>query len=162
MRIETREWGTLDVDESDVVHFPEGLLGFEELRRFVLVDDEEFRPFVWFLSIDNPEVGFAVAEPHYFSTTPYDISLSPADDGLLQLAEGDSIALFVVVSIGDHGREITGNLKGPIVFNTRNRLAKQLVVYGSAYSVRQPLLGRRVVPLHTAVCGTPAKSNVAA
>ena len=162
MRIETREWGPLDVDERDVVHFPEGLLGFEELHRFVLVDAEEFRPFVWFLSIENPEVGFAVAEPHYFSAGPYDINLSPGDESHLDLAEGDSIALFVVVSIADHGREITGNLKGPIVFNTRNRLAKQLVVYGSAYSVRHPILGRRVVPLHTAVSGAPAKTNVAA
>jgi flagellar assembly factor FliW len=162
MRIETREWGTLEVDPSSMVHFPEGLLGFEELHRFVFVDAEEFRPFVWFLSVDNPEVGFAVAEPHYFCTSPYDVSLSEADEGLLELSEGDSIALFVVVSIGDRGREITGNLKGPIVLNTRNRLAKQLVVYGAAYSVRQPILGHRVVPLHTAVGGAPAKTNVAA
>ncbi len=162
MRIDTREWGTLEVDESAIVHFPEGLLGFEELRQFVFIDAEEFRPFVWFLSIDNPEVGFAVAEPHYFSAASYEVSLSEADEGLLELSEGDSIALFVVVSIDDRGREITGNLKGPIVFNTRNRLAKQLVVYGSAYSVRQPFLGRRIVPLHTAVGGAAAKTKVAA
>jgi len=162
MKIETREWGTLEMDERAVVHFPEGLLGFEDLHRFVFIDAEEFRPFVWFLSVEKPEIGFAVAEPHYFSAGPYDIPLSVGDEDLLELAEGDSIALFVVVSISDGGGEITGNLKGPIVFNTRNRLAKQLVVYGSAYSVRQPILSRRVVPLHTAVGGAPAKAKVAA
>ncbi len=162
MRIETREWGTLEVDENSIVHFPEGLLGFEDLHRFVFIDAEEFRPFVWFLSVENPEVGFAVAEPHYFSVAPYDISLSVGDESLLDLVEGDSIALFVVVSISDNGSEITGNLKGPIVFNTRNRLAKQLVVYGSAYAVRQPILSRRVVPLHAAVGSAPARTKVAA
>ncbi len=162
MRIETREWGTLDVSEDARVHFPEGLLGFEDLHDFAFVDAEEFRPFVWFLSIDDPDVGFAVAEPYYFCSSPYDISLSEADETHLELNDGDSIAIFVVVTIRNQGREITGNLKGPIVLNTRTRLAKQLVVYGSAFSVRQPILSRRVVPLHTAVGGAALKSDVAA
>jgi len=161
MRIETREWGSLEIAESAIVTFPEGLLGFEELHRFVFLDEQDFRPFVWFLSVDDPQVGFAVAEPHYFAPSAYDLALSAADEEQLRLEDGDSIAIFVVVSADGH-REITGNLKGPVVLNTRTRLAKQLVVYGSAYAVRQPLLSRRVVPLHAAVAGSAAKSDMAA
>jgi flagellar assembly factor FliW len=162
MKIATREWGTLEIEESTVIHMADGLLGFEDLHRFVFIDAEEFRPFVWFLSIDDPEVGFAVAEPFYFSNAPYDVQLSAGDEAGLELEEGDEIAIFVLVAIEDKGRSIAGNLKGPIVLNTRNRQAKQVVVYGSSYSVRQPILNRRIVPLHRAVGGPAARTDAAA
>lgn len=162
MKVETREWGTLEVTEDSIVHFADGLLGFEDLHDFVFIDTEEFRPFVWFLSVEDPEIGFAVADPFYFSAVPYDVSLSRGDEAALDLREGDSIAIFVVVSIEDLGRRITGNLKGPIVLNTRNQRAKQLVVYGATYLVRQPMLSRRVVPLHSAVEEAAVKTDAAA
>jgi flagellar assembly factor FliW len=157
MQVETQEWGTLNVADETVIHFPEGLVGFEDLRRFILVDTEELRPFAWLLSADDPEIGFAVAEPYYFTAAPYALHLSAGDEAMLDLEEGDSIAVFVIVTIEDEGRRICGNLKGPIVLNTRNRLAKQVVIYGSSAAVRQPILSRRVVPLHSAAAGAPAK-----
>jgi len=162
MRVETRELGVLEVEDRAIVQFEDGILGFEGLHRFVFVDTEEFRPFVWFLSVEDPDVGFAVADPFYFSNVPYDLSLSSADEESLGLEEGDSIAIFVVVAIEENGERITANLKGPIVLNTRNRQAKQLVVYGSSYSVRQPMLSRRVVPLQNAVGGASAVADDAA
>ena len=162
MKIETREWGTIEVAEESTVHFQDGLIGFEELRDFVFIDAEEFRPFVWFLSIDDPDVGFAVADPFYFSSAPYDLRLSPGDEQTLDLDEVDSVAIFVIVTIEDRGRRITGNLKGPIVLNTRNRLAKQLVVYGSSFSVCQAMLSRRIVPLQSAVGSGSSKIDAAA
>jgi len=157
MKVETREWGTVEVPDEAIVHLPEGLLGFEDLHRFVFIDVEEFRPFMWFLSVDDPEVGFAVADPYYFHAGPYDVNLTEADENTLDLEEGDTIAIFVIVTIADGGRQITANLKGPMVFNTRNRLAKQVVVYGSSFSVRQPMLSRRVVPIHAAIAQGPGR-----
>ena len=73
-----------------------------------------------------------------------------------------TIAIFVVVSMDEGGQRITGNLKGPIVLNVRNRRAKQLVVYGSSFSARQPMLNRRIVPLHRALGGASAVTDDAA
>ncbi len=161
MRVETREWGSLEIDERSIVRFKDGLLGFEDLHSFVFVDAEEFRPFVWFLSVDDPEVGFAVADPFYFSNTPYDVSLSAGDEVGLALDEGDEIAIFVVVAIDENGSEITANLKGPLVLNMRTRLARQLAVYGASYAVRQPMINRRIVPLHNAIASAAVKGNAA-
>jgi flagellar assembly factor FliW len=162
MKVETREWGVIEVADDSVIQFQEGLLGFENLCKFIFVETEEFKPFVWFLSTDDPDVGFAVADPFYFTTNPYELNLSESDDKALGLEEGDSIAVFVVVSIEDMGRKITGNLKGPIVLNTRTRKAKQMVMYGSAFSVHQPILSRRIVPLQNAVAGSSAKPKIVA
>ncbi len=157
MEIATREWGTLQVADELVVHLASGLFGFEGLRRFVLVDIEELRPFVWFLSVDEPEVGFAVADPQYFWTGPYQAPLSEGDEALLDLEAGDPIAVFVIATIEPDG-QITGNLRGPIVLNTRNRLAKQVIAFGSTYAVRQPMLTHPTVPLHGALGKVPTRA----
>lgn len=159
MKVDTRHWGQLEVEDSALVHFPDGLLGFEDLRSFALVDAEEYRPFLWFLSTEDEDVSFAVADPFYFTAAPYDLTLSPSDEDALGLDEGDSVAIFVIVTIRDQGRRITGNLKGPIILNTRTRLARQNVIYGSSFSVCQPLLSRTVVPFPDQSEGTIAKAS---
>lgn len=150
MRIETSHWGVLEIPDDQLIHMPEGLLGFEELRRFALVDIEESRPFAWLLAIDDPEISFAVADPGHFHAGTFPLHLTAADEDQLDLNEDDPLAVLVVAAV-DAGGQVTGNLKGPIVLNTRNRLAKQLVTYGSSLSVRQPILNHRVVPMERAM-----------
>jgi flagellar assembly factor FliW len=152
MQIRTREWGVLEVPEERLVHMANGPLGFEDLRRFVLVEEEEIKPFLWMVCVDEPEVGFAVADPQYFHPGPYPLALSEIDEGMLDFAEGDDVSVFVIVTVSPESEPVA-NLRGPIVLNARNRLARQVVVYGSTLSVRQPLLRRRPVSLPIAVGG---------
>jgi flagellar assembly factor FliW len=146
MQVHTKDWGVLEVPEERLVQMTNGPLGFEDLHRFVLIEQTELKPFLWLQSVDDPETGFAVAEPHYFHSGPYPLTLSEIDEAMLDLAEGDEVSIFAIVTVQPDG-EAAANLKGPIVLNPRNRLARQVVVYGSALSVRQPILRRRPVPL---------------
>jgi flagellar assembly factor FliW len=157
MRITTHELGTLEVPEDSRVYLPEGLLGFGDLHDFALIDREEFRPFAWLVSSDNPDVSFAVTDPDRFRTGSHEISLSRIDEAALDLEAGDPIVIFVLVTISDGGRRITGNLRAPIAMNPRNRLARQIIVYGAGLSVRQQILSRRVVPLHSAIGNVPTR-----
>jgi flagellar assembly factor FliW len=155
MRIETRDWGVVEIPDDQTIHMPEGLLGFEELRRFALLDMEESRPFAWLLSLDDPEISFAVADPCHFHAGTYPMQLSEADEQMLDLSEEDALAVLVIAAVDPRG-QVTGNLKGPVVLNTRNRLARQLVTYGSSLSVRQPILSHRVVPWQNAMAAKAA------
>lgn len=146
MQVHTKDWGLLEVPEERLVQMANGPLGFEDLHRFVLIEQAELRPFLWLQSVDDPETGFAVAEPHFFHAGPYPLTLSEIDEAMLDLAEGDTVTIFAIVTLQPDG-EAAANLKGPIVLNPRNRLARQVVVYGSALSVRQPMLRRPPVPL---------------
>ena len=159
MQVATKHWGILEIAEDALVRFPNGLFGFEDLHTFAMIEVEEYRPFLWFLSTEDPEVGFAVADPFYFTSGPYELHLSPGDELALELEEGDTLALFVIVTLREGGRQITGNLKGPIVLNTRNRRAKQAVLYGSSYSVSQPLIERTVLPFPGRVEHSAAKAS---
>jgi len=149
MNVRTREWGTLEVGEERLVHCPEGLLGFEELRRFALVEIEDCRPFVWLVSIEDPEVSFPLADPRFFQEDGYGVHLSPTDEQRLDLRAGDSVAVFVVVTIDPH-RGATANMRGPIVLNTRTRLARQVITYGAGLTLRQPIRSNQETPIRAA------------
>lgn len=151
MRIESDELGSVEVSDETRIYFPEGLFGFEKHQRFVLVDREEYRPFVWLMSAEDPRVRFAVTDADRFRAGPDQISLSPSDEAALDLMPGDAISVFVIVTLRPGEQRVTGNLRAPIVMNTRNRMARQVIIYGAGLALRQPMLSRRLVPLHSAV-----------
>ena len=144
MIVQTQEWGSLQVSEDQLVHIPDGLLGFDRLRTYALIDFEESRPFFWLVSTEDPSVCFALADPRQFHEGDYRISLSPSDSKRLEVADGDRLAVLVTVSSDREGR-VTANLRGPIVLNTRTRLARQIITYGAGLALRQPI---RSIAIH--------------
>lgn len=160
MVVRSRSLGEIEVQEDAVLYLPDGLLGFENLKQYILVEIPEYLPFLWLISVEEPEIGFAISDPQLFYGPPYEVGLSQADKDVVDLQTGDTISIFVIVSISDGGRRITANLKGPVVLNTRNRLGKQVVIYSPSYSVRQsPLVwAQELVPLSA----VPQRSRVSA
>lgn len=132
--------GRLEVDEASLLYCAGGLVGFEEYKKYYLAEVPEYGPFLWMMSAEEPDLGFAVADPQLFFPGHYEVILGECEREALDLRPGDSISIFVIVSILDGGRLITANLKGPVVLNTRNRICRQVVIYNPAYPMRQPLL----------------------
>ncbi|MBK8231853.1 MAG: flagellar assembly protein FliW [Candidatus Eisenbacteria bacterium] len=140
MILRSKSLGEIEVRDEAAIYMPDGLLGFEELKQYVFLEPEEFHPFLWLVSTEEPEIGFAVADPQLFWPGLYEVPLSDSDKDVLDWQAEDQLGVFVLVSVAEGGRRITANLKGPVVINTRNRLAKQVVVYNPAFAVRQPLV----------------------
>lgn len=144
MKLTTTRFGTIDIEEEQVIFMPSGMIGFPEEKRFVLLRHEEGSPFFWLQSVENDSLAFVLTDPLWFQPD-YDIEISPEDTERLELDRAsEGIQTLVVVSIhpSNGTSEITANLLGPIVINLRNRLAKQIVLYRSPYSHRHP------VPIH--------------
>lgn len=139
MKVRTKMMGTLEVSEDATLYVPDGLFGFEDLKRYAVAEVESLEPFRLLISTEDPEVAFAVADPRMVLEEPYSAPLADSDRDLLDLQPGDRVSTFVLLSAADAGDGFTANLKGPVVFNTRNRVAKQVVVYNPAYSFRHPL-----------------------
>jgi flagellar assembly factor FliW len=140
MILHSKTMGRVEVDDRSLLYCAEGLVGFEEYKKFYLAKVPEYGPFLWLMSADEPDLGFAVADPQLFFPGRYDVVFGDADRDSLDLQPGDTVSIFVIVSIMEGGRRITANLKGPVVLNTRNRMCRQVVIYNPAYAVRQPLL----------------------
>lgn len=133
-------------DGAERIHLPDGLLGFEGCHNFVLEHSDDLDPFLSLHSEDDPGVAFVVAPPDLFYKGEYLPGLSSEDRGVLQLGPDDTSECLVIVTVSADGQEVTANLKGPVVFNPRCSIAKQVVVYNPSFSLRAPLLspGARV------------------
>jgi len=139
MKIQSRQLGEIEIDEESIVKLPEGLVGFEDQKRFFLIRRDEYLPFHWLISAQDPDVGFAVVDPEIFLSEPYTVVLNEADRGDLDLQEGDPVHVLVIASPAENPGQITLNLKGPLLLNPRNRVIRQLLVYSSKLPLRQPI-----------------------
>lgn len=140
MRVETRLFGEIDIEDEKIITFPGGLVGFPEMKKFTIIYDEEKtgkQGIIWFQSLDEPQFAMPVMEPNRvvedYNPTVNDELLSP----LGELTE-NNIYVLVSVTVPKDITKMTVNLKGPIVINTDTLLANQIVVEDDL-SVRYPI-----------------------
>ena len=136
----TSRFGTIDIEEEQIISVPYGIIGFPDEKRFVLLEHKKGSPFFWFQSVDNPSLAFALMDPLLFKPD-YEIEVSPEDTAALELKDTlEGIQTLVIINISNgKGMEVTANLLGPIIINVQNRLAKQIVLYQHQYSHRHPI-----------------------
>lgn len=124
--------------DKTILRFPDGLLGFESLKRFCLVGRAQEEPFLWLEVQDESGIAFLVVPPGQVALG-YQPSLAAADVEFLGLKDPAEALLFCIVTLRGNGRP-TVNLKGPIVINARTRIGKQVVPNNaSEYSAQHPL-----------------------
>src|SRR4051794_18533479 len=98
MTIHTSRFGVVTITAADVIHFPEGLLGFNELHRFVLLDDPSDEIFAWLQSCEEPGIAFPLLEPELFTTT-YKVQLTKHDMEVLGLKSIEGTRSFTIITI---------------------------------------------------------------
>lgn len=134
MEVQTRQFGTIEVDEAEILQIPKGLLGFEGLEHFVLMENTECLPFRWLQCIDAPDLAFVVVSPVVFFPD-YRVAVHAKEVADIEVADPHDVEIFVVVTIPERLEDMTANLQGPILINKRNNRVKQLVLTDSQYSV---------------------------
>ena len=138
MMIDTLRFGPMEIPENKVITMERPILGFESLREFCLIEMEEMVPFHWLQAVEEPGVAFLVFNP-VLLFPDYRIEINSKEIAELDVAEASHVEVYVVVTIPDDPRKMSANLQGPILINTRNNKAKQLVLVNSAYGVRHSI-----------------------
>lgn len=143
MRISTTRFGNISIDESRVIRMKEGMLGFEHLRRYVLLIQDEKIPFWWFQSIEDGSIAFVVINS--LAVKPdYEPVVSDDEVKLLEIVSPEDAVLFSVVTIHSDPFSVTANLRAPIVINAKKMLAKQVVLVEPDYRVQHPITENKV------------------
>lgn len=151
--IQTTRFGQVQVQAEEALSFAEGILGFSELRSFVLLDDPNDEIFVWLQSCEQPAIAFPLLEPELF-TEQYKVTLAKTDLEALKLQSLDGIRRFCIVTIPDDPTLMTANLKAPIVINAAQKLARQCVLQDNNLAIREPIFSK----LQLRVVQNPSKS----
>lgn len=130
MKAATRLFGEIEIDESKIITFEDGIIGFPDMKKFTLIFDEEKegKPSIsWLQSMDEPEVAFPIMDPLLVCET-YNPSV---EDELLKnlgAIKEDNLYVLVTVTVPQDIKELAVNLKAPIVINTDTRKASQIIV----------------------------------
>ena len=126
------------VPAGNPVRLPMGLLGFEQIKDYVLTVNPGEEPFAWLRVEDNTALAFVVIDP--FVVLPdYRPDIPPADVEFLNLKNASDALLLGIVTV--HGtNQATVNLKGPVVINRHTHTGKQVIIANATqYSVQHPL-----------------------
>lgn len=143
MNIQTTRFGEVQVEDTRVIRFPKGLLGFPKYQDYVLIESgDQDRPneesnFWWLQSISLPELAFVVTDPTLFVST-YKVPIHAEQMLGLGLGSIDDAQVFVIVN--KRGNVLTGNLQGPLVVNVGSRCGEQLVLSDRRFTTRVPLV----------------------
>jgi flagellar assembly factor FliW len=161
--IDSTRFGRIEVDEEVVITFPEGLFGFENYRRFVVLCVDEKSPFRWLQSLEEPSLAFVVIEPRHFMVD-YTPTIADADVQALALSADTPYLTFVIVTVPPgKPEEMTANLMGPIIINAATRMARQVVVeddcYSTKHSILQEMMKRQPEAKEGVDAGTHAQSE---
>lgn len=142
MRAMTKNFGEIEIADDKIIVFDKGIIGFPELREFALIYNEDRGSnggsIRWLQSMNRGDFAMPVMDP-----LVVDPSYNPqVDDELLKpLGEmnPDAMLVLVTVTVPKDIKDITVNLKAPIVINGCNREAAQLIVDGDEYKVKFPI-----------------------
>lgn len=131
MKVETYLFGAVEVSPEKVITFPNGLVGFEQSKRFILAHQEgSAQPSSYTLqSLDDPTLAFQIIDPVNLGYN-YELALSDAETALLQSPAPDDVAVMQVLfkKEEDGKASITPNLRAPLVINTNARVGLQKVM----------------------------------
>lgn len=130
--------------DDKIITMTEGLLGFSNLTRYVILEHTTDSPFHWLQAVDDPEVAFIIVDPMSFKPD-YKVAVPPSDLSDLQLQKMEDAVVCAIVTVPENQNEMTANLQGPLVFNAEKRLAKQLVLYDGPYTTKHKILSEKAL-----------------
>lgn len=140
MQIDTVRFGQIEVETDKSITFAEGLPGFEDLKKFILLSPEQTRPIYWMQALDDGGIALPVISS--FDVLG-DYSLDIPDDVMkeLDLDKLEDLLVMNVCVIPEDLSQMTANLAAPILINIRLNEGKQIIVDSKDYPTRYPVFG---------------------
>ena len=140
MKLTTRIFGEVEIDDSKIISFPNGIIGFPDLTKFTLMYDEEkgTDTIKWLQSIDEPTFAMPVMDPLIVCPDykpEVDVNITE-DVGDLQ---NDDLLVLVTVTVPHDLKQMTVNLMGPFIINVKEMKAVQTIIDNDDYPVKFPI-----------------------
>ncbi|AEN87052.1 flagellar assembly protein FliW [Priestia megaterium] len=138
MKISTSYHGDIEIDNQQTLTFNQGIPGFLDETEFVILPLPEAEAFQVLQSIQTKELAFIITDPFQFFLD-YDFQLEPQEIEKLQLQQAEDAAVYVMLTMSDSVEKITANLQAPVIINTKQQLAKQVILMNTAYETKHRL-----------------------
>lgn len=141
MRVDTKWFGTIEIGEDKIITFDKGIIGFDEYKRFTIIYDVEksdSKTIMWLQSLDDENMALPVMNPEVIMEDYAPL----VEDSLLQplgSVNDEDILILVTLTVPSDVTKMTTNLKAPIIINTTNLKAIQIIAENENYTVKYPI-----------------------
>lgn len=138
MNIQTKYHGVFQLNKENILYFDKGIPGFPEETKFVilpLTDDEEFGALQ---SINTPELAFVITNPFNFDKS-YGFTLEDHVVDNLEISNQQDVIIYSILTVQEPFDQTTVNLQAPIIINSKNRKAMQVILNDQKYRIRHPI-----------------------
>jgi flagellar assembly factor FliW len=139
MKFKTKLFGELDYLPESVIHLEEGLIGIGDKKRFLLIESEDFKPFAYLQSLDDPTFSLVVINPLLVEQN-YRFYIHDDDLRSIDITDLNQILMLALVVLASDIRHVTVNLKAPIVINIGDKRAKQVILLNDDYGMSESLI----------------------
>lgn len=141
MIVNTKIFGEVDIEDNKIIEFSGGIIGFPQLTKFALIYDEEKgvgAGIRWLQSMQDENFAMPVMDP---LVVQKDYNPEIEDELLKEMGDlkEDNLLVLVTVTVPSDLTKMSVNLRGPIIINSDNRKACQVIVEGESYQVKFPV-----------------------
>ncbi len=138
MELNTRYNGVIQIEDSEIIKFPQGIPGFLDKKRYVLLKLSNESPFLILQSVDEVELAFITISP--WDVFPkYDFQINQATENLLEVKDPEDILVTAICTIKNNIKDMTVNLAAPVVINYKKSKGKQVVLEDNKYITKFPV-----------------------
>ena len=123
MKIKNKQFGEIEFQQDSVFNFEDGILGFEDQKRFILISEKD-GIFFWLTSIDEPELIFPL------------FSINLLQD---KYSEYMDMEPYGIVKLDRDPEKVSINLKAPVFIDHEKKRGYQRIMDKDEYPVNYPL-----------------------
>lgn len=139
--VKTRDFDEIEVSASEIISFPQGIFAFEDYKDYILISPlGSGKCPVWLQSTENPNLCFILFDPLEFCSD-YQVTVADEDIAFIDMESDSDAKFYVIAVIPENNMDATVNLKSPIIINTKNNKAAQ-VIAANDYPIKFPVFAK--------------------
>ncbi|NLJ68743.1 MAG: flagellar assembly protein FliW [Firmicutes bacterium] len=138
MLVHTTRFGELEAAENEIITFPQGILGFEAVKEYILLEGSG--SFRFLQAVGEPDLTFVVIDPRDI-VRDYKAEVPTHEVEEIGVTRPEEAVILAIATVPGDVRKMTVNLQAPLVINAVNRRGKQIVLAEQGYAMRHPVFG---------------------
>lgn len=142
MLVKTKFFGEVDLPEEKILTFDRGIIGLPDYKQYTILYDceKEETNISWLQSVEEPTLALPVIKPWLVKEDYNPIVEDELLNSLGELTE-ENLVVLLTMTVPSDVKEMTVNLKAPIVINADSRKGTQVIVENQDYEVKYKVYG---------------------
>jgi flagellar assembly factor FliW len=138
MKISTKYHGEVEINEKEVLNFEKGIPGFLDEKKFTLLPLSEDETYYVLQSLTTSKLAFVLSNPFNFFRE-YDFKLEDSVVEELDLQSEKDVLVYSILTVKDSFEKTTANLQAPVIINSKNHKAKQVILHNEQFNIKHPI-----------------------